>query len=63
MAKPVAAELDGIMNRVFPEDVNKKMAEAGTFDNTKRRAIWRILAWLIILLLLLEPVVANRLKR
>jgi hypothetical protein len=63
MAKPVAADLDGIMNRVFPEDVNKKMVEAGTLDDTRRRPLWRILAWLIILLLLLEPVVANRLKR
>jgi len=63
MARPVAGELAGIMSRVFPEDVDKEMAEAGTFDDTKRRPLWRLFAWLIILLLLLEPVVANRLKR
>ena len=63
MAKPVAADLAGIMSRVFPADVGKDIAEAGTFDDTNRRPLWRIFAWLIILLLLLEPVVANRLKR
>ncbi|MEA3226594.1 MAG: hypothetical protein U9Q07_11650, partial [Planctomycetota bacterium] len=63
MAKPAAGELVGIMSRVFPEDVDKDIAKAGTFDDTKRRPLWRILAWLIILLLLVEPVVANRLKR
>lgn len=63
MARPVAGELAGIMSRIFPEDVDKDVAEAGTFDDTKRMPLWRIFAWLIILLLLLEPVVANRLKR
>ncbi len=63
MARPAAGELAGIMNRVFPENVDKEIAEAGTLDDTKRRPLWRIIAWLIILLILVEPVVANRLKR
>jgi len=63
MARPAAGELASVMDRVFPVDVDKEAAQAGTFDGTQRRAIWRIIAWLIILLLLLEPVVANRLKR
>jgi len=29
----------------------------------KRRPIWKMFAWIIILLLLVEPAVANRLKR
>jgi len=63
MAGPAEGELAGIMSRVFPEDVDTEMAEAGTFDDTERRPLWRILAWLIILLLLIEPLLANRLKR
>ena len=63
MTRPAAGELASIMGRVFPADVDREMAQAGAFDGTQRRAIWRIIAWLIILLLLLEPVVANRLKR
>lgn len=63
MAKPEAGELAGIMSRVFPEDGDKDVAGVEALDNTKRRPLWRILAWLIILLILVEPVVANRLKR
>lgn len=63
MVKPQADELAGMMSRVFPENVEEETAEAGTLGSAGRRPLWRIIAWLIILLLLFEPVVANRLKR
>jgi hypothetical protein len=63
MAKPAQTELASIMSRVFPENSDLDVSEAGAFDNAGRRPLWRVLAWLIILLLLVEPVVANRLKR
>jgi hypothetical protein len=63
MAQPARTELARIMSRVFPENSDADASEAGAFDNTGRRPLWRVLAWLIILLLLVEPAVANRLKR
>ncbi len=63
MAKPNQTELAGIMGRVFQENADRAVSEAGTFDGTGRKPLWRLFAWLIILLLVVEPVVANRLKR
>jgi len=63
MAKPTQTELAGIMNRVFTQNDDADVAKAGALDNTERRPLWRVVAWLIILLLVVEPVVANRLKR
>ena len=63
MAQPAQTELAGIMSRVFPGSGDADVSEAGAFDSTGRRPLWRVLAWLTILLLVVEPVVANRLKR
>ena len=63
MTKPVAAEVTNIMSRVFPADVERGVSEAKLLTDTKRKPLWRMFAWTIILLLLIEPVVANRLKR
>lgn len=63
MAKPNETELAGIMSRVFPENADSNVSEAAALDSTGRRPLWRIFAWLIILLLVVEPVIANRLKR
>jgi hypothetical protein len=63
MTKPAAAEVDNIMSRVFPADVERNVSEAEVFSDKKRTPLWRMFAWTIILLLLIEPVVANRLKR
>jgi hypothetical protein len=38
-------------------------AKAGAFSDKEYNPIWNIFAWLIIALLLLEPAIANRLKR
>ena len=63
MARPTDDELAGIMSQVFYKNTEKNVSEAGILDNTRRRPLWKIIAWLIILLLLVEPVVANRMKR
>ncbi len=63
MTEPFAAEVDNIIGRVFPERAEEDVAKAGTFDNSERKPLWRTLAWAIIVLLLIEPVIANRLKR
>jgi len=63
MTKPVASELADIMNRVFPTGTERTVSAAEVLSNRKRTPIWKYFAWTIILLLLAEPAVANRLKR
>lgn len=63
MTKPVASELADIMNRVFPAGTDRTVSAAEVLNNRKRTPIWKYFAWMIILLLLAEPAVANRLKR
>jgi hypothetical protein len=76
MTKPVASELADIMNRVFPTGTERTVSAADPatlgsdqnpplagLNNRKRTPIWKYFAWTIILLLLAEPAVANRLKR
>jgi len=63
LSKPAQTRLAGIMDRVFTLNSEADVAKAGGFDSAGRRPLWRVFAWLIILLLVVEPVVANRLKR
>jgi len=63
MTKPVAAELAGVMSRVFTAGAESDVSEAGVVRDKKNRPLWKIFAWILILLLLAEPAVANRFKR
>ena len=63
MTKPVDAELAGVMSRVFATGTESDVSEAGVVRDKKNRPLWKIFAWALILLLLSEPAVANRLKR
>jgi len=63
MTKPDEHELAVVTSRAFHTDTAEDVAKARASDNTRRKPLWRIVAWLIVLLLLVEPVVANRLKR
>jgi len=63
MAKPAAEEVAKVMNRIFSPDGRQDTAVAEILGEKKRRPIWKMFAWIIILLLLVEPAVANRLKR
>lgn len=63
MTKPIASELTDVMNRVFPIVTGKAVSTAEVINNKKLTPIWKYFAWLIIILLLVEPAVANRLKR
>ncbi|MGB2863875.1 MAG: BatA domain-containing protein [Sedimentisphaerales bacterium] len=63
MTKPVASELAGVMDRVFKTGAERIVSEAEVFHDRKRRPLWKVFAWILILLLLAEPAVANRLKR
>jgi hypothetical protein len=63
MTGPVAEEVAKVMNRIFSPDGREDTAVAEILGEKKRRPIWKTFAWIIILLLLVEPAVANRLKR
>jgi len=63
MTKPIASELAGVMDRVLKTGSKQIVSEAEVFHDRKSRPLWKIFAWTIILLLLAEPAVANRLKR
>jgi hypothetical protein len=63
MTEPEAAEVNDIISRVFPERAEKEVARAAALDDTERKPLWKFLAWAIIVLLLIEPLAANRLKR
>ncbi len=63
MAKPVPKEVAEIMSRVFSRDTEKNVASTEVFPDKKPTSLWKAFAWTLILLLLLEPAIANRLKR
>lgn len=63
MTKPAASELADILKRVFPTGTEKNISAAEALSNRKLTPIWKYFAWMIIFLLLVEPAVANRLKR
>ena len=62
MAKPASKELADVMSRVFQKfeirDSKFEIAAGGG-----QISLWKVFAWTLILLLLLEPAIANRLKR
>jgi hypothetical protein len=63
MTKPVGEEVAKIMNRIFSTDGRQNAVAAQVSSKKRRRPLWKMFAWTIILLLLVEPAVANRLKR
>jgi len=63
MTKPVSKELAEIMSRVFSRDTEPGVASADVFGDKKQTSLWKVFAWTLIFLLLLEPAIANRLKR
>lgn len=63
MTKPDSAELANIMSRVFPAVRERQAASAEALGPKERRPLWRAFAWTLIVLLLIEPAVANRLRR
>jgi hypothetical protein len=63
MTKPVAAELAGVMGRIFATGAESDVSEAGVLRDKKNKPLWKIFAWALILLLLAEPAIVNRLKR
>jgi len=63
MTQPDVAELDDMMKRVFLTNGERSVSSADVLGDKKPRPMWKVLAWAILLLLLVEPAIANRLRR
>jgi hypothetical protein len=63
MTKPASKEVAEVMSRVFSPDTERGVASAEAFSDKKQTSLWKAFAWTLIFLLLLEPAIANRLKR
>jgi hypothetical protein len=63
MTKPAPEKLAGVMNRIFLPDSHQSVVTADATGSKEYKPFWKIFAWLIILLLLIDPVIANRMKR
>jgi hypothetical protein len=63
MARPGGEQVAKVMDRAFISMTEQGRAKAGAFSDREYNPIWNIFAWIIIALLLLEPAIANRLKR
>lgn len=63
MARPSQEEVQKVMDRAFTIRENVSPGEASITPNRKYKPIWKLFAVLIIALLIVEPTVANRLKR
>ena len=63
MTPPDVSELDDIMNRVFLRNSERSVSSADILGDKKPRPLWKVLAWAILLMLLVEPAIANRLRR
>ena len=63
MARPSRQEIQELMARAFTVRENASPVEAGIAPDKKHKPIWKLVAALIIVLLIAESAVANRLKR
>jgi hypothetical protein len=51
------------MDRVFKVDAAQDVVAAEMSGRQRKKPLWKTFAWAIIILLLVEPAAANRLKR
>lgn len=65
MTKPNDEQIANIMDSVFKVSAAKGVVSAqhAGLDKEKKKPLWKTFAWVIIILLLVEPAAANRLKR
>ncbi len=63
MAPPIAAELAKAIDRTFLTGEMHSTAVVDILGRKTYKPIWKIFVWIIIVLLVAEPAIANRLKR
>ena len=63
MSKPIVEEVGNALERVFLVGNRNVIASADSLETREQKPIWKTLVWIIIVFLLTESVLANRLKR
>jgi hypothetical protein len=63
MAPPIAAELARAIDRTFLTGEMHSTAVVDILGRKTYKPIWKIFVWIIIVLLVAEPAITNRLKR
>lgn len=63
MSTPSETDIEDAMNRVFSVVGGRDVVVAGQMQPKRPWPLWKVLAWVIIAMLLVESTVANRLKR
>ena len=63
LRRPSAEAVADAMKRAFVADPRSKRAIAQAGPPTQSKPLWRAFAWAVLLLLLIEPAITNRLKR
>jgi hypothetical protein len=63
MSRPAGGQLGTIRSKVFVSKDEGTTETAGVLSEKEYNPIWKIFAWMLIALLLIEPAIVNRLKR
>ncbi|UCG57357.1 MAG: BatA domain-containing protein [Phycisphaerales bacterium] len=63
MTRPNELRVANVMSEVFSVDEASSPALADVLGEQSKRPLWRILAWVLLILLLAEPAIASRLRR
>ncbi|MHC4639714.1 MAG: hypothetical protein ACYTBV_19785, partial [Planctomycetota bacterium] len=63
MTRPAGGQPGTILSKVFVAEAEEMTETAGVLNEKDYNPIWKIFAWILIALLLIEPAIVNRLKR
>jgi hypothetical protein len=63
MARPASEAIANAVKRAFVTDADETLASLRSDSDTGHRPTWKALAWMAIVLILLESALANRLRR
>lgn len=63
MSKPSDSEIKNAISRIFQTGKKDNIATADGFKIKKELPLWKYFAWLLIVLLIVESAVANRMRR
>ena len=63
MTKPAISQIVNLADMIFLTENTENTSYAKNYNNKKYNSIWKIFVWIIITLLVIEPAIANRLKR
>jgi hypothetical protein len=63
VSRPASASIAKAVKRALVTDANGRLASLRSDSDVQHKSIWKVLAWLAIVLILFESALANRLRR